>query len=68
MSNLPRINNYEDLVNFNNSIIPSTSPYNIEQVSYKKNTIIVNGETKGIDEFLYYYITSHSARLECKFA
>ena len=55
-NNLPIINSYEDLINFNNSIPALTMSYNIEQVSYTKNTIIVNGKTKGLDEFLQYYV------------
>ena len=56
MSSLPIINNYDDLVNFNNSIPASIKTYNIEQVSYTKDTIIVNGKTKGLDSFLHYYV------------
>ena len=58
LNNLPVISDYDDLVNFNNSLPSSFQPLNIESVSYAKNIIIANGDSIGIDRFLYNYITS----------
>ena len=56
MQSLPTINSYKDLINFNNSLPKASQVLDIERVSYAKNIITVNGETIGIDRFLYNYI------------
>ena len=59
MQSLPTINSYKDLINFNNSLPKASQVLDIERVSYAKNIITVNGETIGIDRFLYNYIKNH---------
>ena len=55
-NNLPVINSYKDLINFNNSLPQTSKSLTIEKVAYSKNMITVNGQSFGIERFLYNYL------------